>query len=182
MRSASSSPSLSAARSRAWSRGSWWTACVLVLCAISWPARTHALTPSESGLLQSTLAELQRAKLDLATLNALLPELKQNATALSERLEQARRQLSMLDAALQLWQENSAELETALQGLSSELATLRRSLSALKLELNAQSRAFSDYRSAADRVVRSRDTWRTVAVAGTLAALAAGFLAGALAR
>ncbi len=158
--------------------------CACALLLLFPLASLNALTPSEQKLWQSTIEDIRLARLSLQECRQLLADSKSNLAALSQQLSQARRRLTTLDSKLQLWQEYSEEVTTSLETFSSELGTLRRELTTLTDTYNALSTLHSKYVSTAEARVsvleKSARTWRVVAVAGGIGALAAGFLAGLL--
>lgn len=181
MRSPSCSRSSSAALSPA--RWLFWLFALLSLC---WAPRAHALTPSESAQIESIVADMLTARQSLAESRIALTDSRASATAQSQLLQGARELASRLIAQLQLWQEFSTELGDSLGRSSAELTTLRAELSRLTATYSALLRLHETSSLAAEKQIRDRErrlrVWRTVAVAGTIGALAVGFLAGVLAR
>ncbi len=165
-----------------WGRAAW--ACgACVLLWLSWPASAGE-TPSSNAPATPLLASLREADASLTELEALWPRLSEQVTTLGMQLATAQRQLDSLQAALTLWQESSAEWEKLSQDSQGALLTAQTSLDALTARYDALSRSWQDYRQRAERQIagleRSVRVWRTVAIAGTLGALAAGFLVGLL--
>ena len=129
---------------------------------------------------------MREADETLTQLEALWPKLSEQVSETGRRLGQAQTQLESLGAALQLWRENSDAWEKLSQDSRAALATAQTSVDALTLRYAQLWRLWQDYRKQAELQIATLDrrlrVWRTVAVAGTVAALVAGFLAGVLAR
>ena len=179
-------------RCRTSRRGSsgWRSAPALLVCGL-FALLSLVASPS---LAARTLSESEQTALleSLTVADAILTELEQRSATqrahsaeLATRLEQAQQQLSTLDATLRLWQDHSAELEGSLESSSSALGKLRSSLDELTTRYVALLRSWSGYRAEMLKQAELRELvvrrWRTVAIAGTIGAIAGGFLAGLLA-
>lgn len=151
-----------------------WVCSICALLSVGCPTPLPALTP-----LQETLRQADET---LTELEALWPKLSERLNESALLLSQAQKQLDSLRAELTLWQENSAEWERASADSQAALTRVQDSLDGLTKRYDALSLSWQEYRKQVEVAAAARELavkrWRTVALWGTLGALAGGFLAG----
>jgi chromosome segregation ATPase len=162
-----------------------WLCGSCVQCSPPLPA-SEVEEPLSTSVLQSLTASLQKADASLTALESLWPKLSEQETLLGQQLVIAQQRLETLRGALQLWRENSDEWERLSQDSQAALRTAQISLAELTKRYEALSQSWSVYREASEARVALLDRrvrgWRTAAIAGTVGALAAGFLLGFFVR
>jgi chromosome segregation ATPase len=162
-----------------------WLCGSCVQCSPPLPA-SEAEAPLSTNVLSTLSQHLQKADALLATLEAGLKTRSEQVANLQRSLDEAGMTLDALRNELTTLRENLDASETTRGRLAEDLREMGISLAELTKRYEALSQSWSVYREAAeareallDRRVRG---WRTAAIAGTVGALAVGFLLGVMAH
>jgi chromosome segregation ATPase len=154
-----------------------------VLCSPPLPA-SEAEAPSLRSALSTLSQHLQKADALLTTLEADLQARSEQVSNLQRSLVEAWKTLDALRSELTTLRENLDASEKTRARLAADLQETSNSLETLTTKYGKLSQLFSDYKGSVEAqtalLERRVKGWRTAAIAGTVGALAAGFLVGFL--